>query len=199
MLSDAVLLSLKVPNEFAADPTVAVPKIVTSIFAIKVIVYDTVEKIVKSNQAPVVSEIVSNNVPVGRVKLMVALGLQRIKPPVQSAVVKVPAAVFSAVFPSIVLLVNVSVPALVANVPVVGRVTFVVFVEVKVVEYAPAVIKEPLFTIVNIALDAGGVIVTLFIEVAVAAPSTGVTSVGKVANTASPVPVSVVMLKVLAK
>ena len=50
---------------------------------------------------------------------------------------------------------SVSVPVKVANVPVVGRVTFVAAVEVKVVEYAPAVIKEPPFTIVRVADVAG--------------------------------------------
>jgi hypothetical protein len=84
---------------------------------------------------------------------------------------------------------SVSVPAKVANVPVVGRVTFVVAVEVKVVEYAPAVIKEPPFTIVRVADVAGAVIVTLFIEVAAATPSVGVVRVGDVANTLTPVPV----------
>ena len=89
-----------------------------------------------------------------------------------------------------VLFSNVSAPALVANIPVVGRVTFVVAVEVKVVEYAPAVIKELPPTKVNIAGDAGTVIVSLFIDVAVAAPSAGVVNVGPVPNTAAPVPVA---------
>ena len=45
--------------------------------------------------------------------------------------------------PLIVLLVNVSEPANVANVPVVGNVTLVVAVEVKVVANAPLVVKLP--------------------------------------------------------
>ena len=44
--------------------------------------------------------------------------------------------------------------------------------------------------IVNVALDAGAVNATLLIDVAVAAPSVGVTNVGLVANTNEPVPVS---------
>ena len=77
------------------------------------------------------------------------------------------------------MLVNVSEPAKVARVPVNGSVTLVAAVEVKVVENAPAVIKEPPFTKVNVALVAGSVIVTLFTEVAVATPKTGVTRVGE--------------------
>ena len=45
--------------------------------------------------------------------------------------------------PLIVLLVNVSVPANVANVPVVGNVTLVVAVDVNVVAKAPLVVKLP--------------------------------------------------------
>jgi hypothetical protein len=51
-----------------------------------------------------------------------------------------------------VLLVKVSVPANVARVPVVGRVTFVAPVEVKVVAKAPAVTKFPPKVIVLVPL-----------------------------------------------
>ena len=48
---------------------------------------------------------------------------------------------------------------------------------------------EPLAS-VNVAAVPGSVMVTLFTVVAVAAPNTGVTSVGVLANTSAPVPVS---------
>lgn len=48
---------------------------------------------------------------------------------------------------------------------------------------------EPLAN-VNVAVVPGSVMVTLFTVVAVAAPNTGVTSVGVLANTSAPVPVS---------
>jgi hypothetical protein len=91
-----------------------------------------------------------------------------------------------------VLLLKASVPARVAKVPVVGRVTFVAAVEVNVVENAPEVIKLEPLAIVRVELVAGAVIVTLLIEVAVDAPSIGVISVGEVLKTAFPVPVLVV-------
>jgi len=43
---------------------------------------------------------------------------------------------------------------------------------------------------VNVALDAGAVMVTLLIDVAVAAPNVGVVKVGDVSNTRLPVPVT---------
>ncbi len=51
-------------------------------------------------------------------------------------------------------------------------------------------VRDLVFAIVNVALVAGAVIVSLLTVVAVAAPNVGVTNVGEVANTASPVPVS---------
>lgn len=92
----------------------------------------------------------------------------------------------------IVLLVSISVPASVANVPVTGNIMAVVAVDVRVVENAPAVISDPPSTIVNVLPVAGVVIVTLFIEVAVATPNEGVVNAGDVAKTMSPVPVLVV-------
>lgn len=92
-----------------------------------------------------------------------------------------------------VLLVNVSVPAKVANVPVVGNVKVVAPVAVKVVLNAPAVAKVELFANVSAAAVPGLVIVTLLIEAAVAAPIVGVTKVGLVDNTTLPVPVLVVV------
>ena len=88
------------------------------------------------------------------------------------------------------LLVNVSIPALVAKVPVVGRVTVVTPVDVKVVEKAPLVTKLLLSANVKVAPVAGWVKVNLFIDVAVATPNTGVTKVGEVAKTRLPEPVS---------
>jgi len=89
-----------------------------------------------------------------------------------------------------VLLVNVSVPANVVNVPVVGNVTFVVAVAVNVVLNAPEVAKVEPSATVNVELVAGAVIVTLFTDVAVATPNVGVVKVGDVANTSKPEPVS---------
>jgi hypothetical protein len=76
-----------------------------------------------------------------------------------------------------VLLVKVSVPARVANVPAVGKVTLVPPVEVKVVAKAPEVAN------VEAARDkvaAEFVTVTLFKDVAVATPKVGVVKVGAV-------------------
>jgi hypothetical protein len=76
-----------------------------------------------------------------------------------------------------VLLVKVSVPARVANVPAVGKVTLVPPVEVKVVANAPEVAN------VEAARDkvaAEFVTVTLFKDVAVATPKVGVVNVGAV-------------------
>ena len=54
---------------------------------------------------------------------------------------------------------------------------------------APDVIRLLPSATVSVEADAGAVIVTLFIVVAVATPNIGVTNVGVVANTATPVPV----------
>jgi hypothetical protein len=51
-------------------------------------------------------------------------------------------------------------------------------------------VRVLLSAIVRVALVAGAVIATLLIDVADATPSTGVTSVGEVANTRAPLPVS---------
>ena len=88
------------------------------------------------------------------------------------------------------LLVSVSVPASVASVPVVGRVTFVAPVLVSVMELAPEVIRDDPSAMVSVEDVAGAVIVTLLMEVAVATPRTGVTKVGEVLNTRTPDPVS---------
>ena len=109
-----------------------------------------------------------------------------------------------------VLFVNVSVPASVANVPVVGNVTFVVPVSVLVYAKLPepvTVIAALLATPVppeagdKVAdkpaavpevfwLKVGQVNVPVLKLPEVGVPSKGVTSVGLVANTAEPVPVS---------
>jgi hypothetical protein len=75
-------------------------------------------------------------------------------------------------------------------VPVVGRVPAVVPVEVKVVEKPPEVIKDELLARVRVALVAGAVTATLFTDVAVATPISGVVKVGltEVTNVV-PVPV----------
>ena len=89
-----------------------------------------------------------------------------------------------------VLLVNVSVPAKVANVPVVGKVTLVAAVAVNVCEKTPAVAKVLPFANVKVAAVDGAVIISLLTEVAVATPKTGVTRVGAVSITnVEPVPV----------
>jgi hypothetical protein len=89
-----------------------------------------------------------------------------------------------------VLFVKVSDPANVESVPVVGKVTPVVPLQVRVIPNAPEVIKLPPSAIVRVALVVGAVIATLLIDVAVATPKTGVTKVGLVAKTLTPVPVS---------
>jgi hypothetical protein len=73
-----------------------------------------------------------------------------------------------------------SVPVKVAKVPLVGKVIFVVPVEVIVVTYAPEVAKVPPSAKDNVALVFGVEIETLLILVAVAAPKIGVTKVGEV-------------------
>ena len=55
--------------------------------------------------------------------------------------------------------------------------------------FAPAVIKELPSAIVKVEPLAGAVIATLFTDVADATPNSGVTKVGDVALTTSPVPV----------
>ena len=79
----------------------------------------------------------------------------------------------------IVLLVNVSVPANVASVPAVGKVTFVLPVAVNVCEKEPTVAKVLPCANVKVAEVAGVVSVNLFTLVAVATPKTGVTKVGE--------------------
>jgi hypothetical protein len=79
-----------------------------------------------------------------------------------------------------VLLVNVSAPARVAKVPVVGSVTLVVAVAVRVVLNAPEVARVEPSTRVRVEPVAGAVIDTLFILVAVATPIVGVVRVGLV-------------------
>ena len=76
----------------------------------------------------------------------------------------------------IVLFVNVSVPAKVANVPVVGNVIFVAAVLVNVEAKPPDITNEALFGIVNV--PALPVIVKPLIVVAVAAPNIGVVNEG---------------------
>jgi hypothetical protein len=88
-----------------------------------------------------------------------------------------------------VLLVSVSLPASVDNVPVVGRVTLVAPVEVRVIELAPDVARVLLFAIVRTP-EVVALIVSPLIVVAVAAPKAGVTKVGEVAKTRAPEPVS---------
>ena len=79
-----------------------------------------------------------------------------------------------------VLFVSVSDPARVTKVPVVGSVTLVAAVEVKVVPYAPTVAKVAPFAMVKVAEVAGAVIATLFTLVAVATPRVGVVRLGEV-------------------
>ena len=89
-----------------------------------------------------------------------------------------------------VLLVNVSEPAKVAKVPVVGNVTLVDAVAVSVKEYAPDVTKLAPSATVKVADVAGAVKANLLMLVAVATPKTGVTNVGLVSKTILPVPVT---------
>jgi hypothetical protein len=77
----------------------------------------------------------------------------------------------------------------VVKVPAVGNVTLVAAVVVSVKLKAPAVAKVEPSANVKVAALAGAVNATLLILVAVATPNTGVTSVGEVANTLTPVPV----------
>lgn len=77
----------------------------------------------------------------------------------------------------------------VASVPVVGKVTFVAAVAVRVVENAPEVAKVEPSAKVSVADVAGAVTKTLFMLVADATPIVGVVSVGEVDRTTLPVPV----------
>ena len=77
----------------------------------------------------------------------------------------------------------------VVKVPAVGNVTLVAAVVVRVRLNAPAVAKVDPSAKVKVAAVAGAVKATLLILVAVATPNTGVTRVGDVANTLTPVPV----------
>ena len=94
---------------------------------------------------------------------------------------------------TIVLFERVSEPANVLNVPVVGSVTPVVLVAVRVIANAPEVMRLPVLAIVSVADAAGCVIVTLLIVVAVAEPSIGATIVlfDNVSVVARPTKVSV--------
>jgi len=96
-----------------------------------------------------------------------------------------------------VLLVKVSEPAKVANVPVVGNVALVAAVAVNVNEYAPDVARVAPSAMVSVAAVAGAVNATLLMLVAVATPNTGVANVGLVARTLLPVPVFVTLTKFL--
>ena len=77
----------------------------------------------------------------------------------------------------------------VVKVPAVGNVTLVAAVVVSVKLKAPEVAKVDPSANVKVAAVAGAVKATLLILVAVATPNTGVTRVGDVANTLTPVPV----------
>ena len=77
-----------------------------------------------------------------------------------------------------VLFVNVSLPDNVANVPVVGNVTFVSADELIVVEYSPSVTNLLLFA--KAKLPVVLLIVSPLIDVAVATPIVGVVKTGEV-------------------
>jgi hypothetical protein len=77
----------------------------------------------------------------------------------------------------------------VVKVPAVGKVTLVAAVVVSVKPKAPAVVRVEPSANANVAEVAGAVNATLLMLVAVATPKTGVTRVGDVANTLTPVPV----------
>ncbi len=78
----------------------------------------------------------------------------------------------------------------VASVPLVGSVTAVAAVEVKVIGNAPEVPKVLPLPRARVAVPAGAVTVTLLRDVALAAPRVGVTKTGEFEKTATPVPVS---------
>jgi hypothetical protein len=77
----------------------------------------------------------------------------------------------------------------VVKVPAVGNVTLVAAVVVSVNPKAPTVVRVEPSANAKVAEVAGAVKATLLILVAVATPNTGVTRVGDVANTFTPVPV----------
>jgi hypothetical protein len=77
----------------------------------------------------------------------------------------------------------------VVKVPAVGNVTLVAAVVVSVNPKAPTVVRVEPSANAKVAEVAGAVKATLLILVAVATPNTGVTRVGDVANTLTPVPV----------
>jgi hypothetical protein len=77
----------------------------------------------------------------------------------------------------------------VVNVPAVGNVTLEAAVVVSVNPKAPTVVRVEPSANAKVAEVAGAVKATLLILVAVATPNTGVTRVGDVANTLTPVPV----------
>lgn len=83
------------------------------------------------------------------------------------------------------------VTAVVARVPVVGIVTFDAANAVSVMPYAPDVASVDPLAIVRLPVEVATV--NPLIEVAVAAPSVGVTITGLVASTTLPVPVVVVL------
>ncbi len=105
-----------------------------------------------------------------------------------------PVPVSSVIFPrSCAEVVAAKVPKLlevVASIPVVGNVSVVAPVVVSVVENAPAVARVLPSARDKVATVPGSVITRSLIRDAVAVPSTGVTNVGDVANTACPDPVS---------
>ena len=82
------------------------------------------------------------------------------------------------------------VTAVLTNVPDGGSVTLVAAVVVKVKEKAPDVARVEPSAKVKVDPVAGAVIVTLLMDVAEATPNVGVTSVGDVANTMPPDPVT---------
>ena len=77
----------------------------------------------------------------------------------------------------------------VVKVPAVGNVTLVAAVVVSVKPKAPTVVRVDPSANANVAEVAGAVNATLLMLVAAATPKTGVTRVGDVANTLTPVPV----------
>ena len=78
--------------------------------------------------------------------------------------------------------------AVVARVPDTGKVIAVVAVVVIVVAWAPDVVKVEPSARVRVAVVAGGVRVTLFTDVALATPKTGVVKVGVFVKARTPVP-----------
>lgn len=108
------------------------------------------------------------------------------------ASVTAPVVAVKGVRPVVPALNEVTVPAVVANVPEVGKVTLVEPVKVRVAGKAPDVAKVPPSAIDSVADVAGAVIVTLLTDVAVASPIFGAVSDGPVERTTLPEPVLVV-------